>query len=92
MRASNMKLNTNRTALIRLFERGERKVSREFIRGAGFDFNYFIQNTTDQLGNYMAVYDYIIKDLRNGYFNISITTKYALKSNFILWCVLRDLK
>jgi len=57
MRASNMKLNTNRTALIRLFERGERKVSREFIRGAGFDFNYFIQNTTDQLGNYMGVYD-----------------------------------
>ena len=87
-----MKFNTNRTALIRLFERGERKVSREFIRGAGFDFNYFIQNTTDQLGNYMAVYDYIIKDLRNRYFNISITTKYPLKSNFILCCVLRDLK
>jgi len=75
LREPNTKLNTNRTVLKKLFEKGEIKVSREFLRGAGFNFHYFTQNTADGNGNYMAVYDYCIQDLRNGNFNILKTTK-----------------
>lgn len=75
LRIPNTKLNTNRTVLKKLYERGERKVSKEFLRGAGFNFHYFTQNTTDERGCFMAVYDYSIQDLRNGNFNILKTTK-----------------
>ena len=70
LRESSTKLNTNRSVLKKLLERGEKNVSRDFLRGAGLDFNYFTQNTSDEKGNYMAVYDYYLQDLRNGNFNI----------------------
>ena len=70
LRVPNTKLNTNRSVLKKLYESGNRKVSKEFLLGAGFNLHYFTQYTTDEQGCFMAVYDYSIQNLRNGTFNI----------------------
>jgi len=71
LRESNTKLNTNRTVLKKLFERGERKVSREFLRGAGFNFSYYTQNYNHEGKQFHAAYEYLIEILDNQKFLIS---------------------
>jgi hypothetical protein len=71
LRESNTKLNTNRSVLKKLFECGEKNVSRDFLRGAGFDFQYFTQNYNYEGRQFHAAYEYLIEVLGNQKFIIS---------------------
>ena len=71
LRESNTKLNTNRSVLKKLFERGEKNVSSEFLRGAGFNFSYYTQNFNHEGRQFHATYEYLIEVLDNQKFKIS---------------------
>ena len=71
LREPNTKLNTNRTVLKKLFEKGETKVSSEFLRGAGFNFSYYTQNFNHEGRQFHAAYEYLIEVLDNQKFKIS---------------------
>jgi hypothetical protein len=71
LRESHTKLNTNRSVLKKLFERGEKTVSRDFLLGAGFDFLYYTQNYNHEGRQFHAAYEYLIEVLDNQKFIIS---------------------
>ena len=71
LRESNTKLNTNRSVLKKLYESGNKKVSKEFLRGAGFNFSYYTQNYNMQGRQFHAVFDFLIEILPNQQFLIS---------------------
>ena len=71
LRVPNTKLNTNRSVLKKLYESGNKKVSKEFLRGAGFNFSYYTQNYNDDGKQFHAAYEYLIEILDNQKFIIS---------------------
>jgi hypothetical protein len=71
LRVPNTNLNTNRSVLKKLFECGEKNVSRDFLRGAGFNFQYFTQNFNHEGRQFHAAYEYLIEVLGNQKFIIS---------------------
>jgi len=71
LRVPNTKLNTNRSVLKKLLERGNKTVSKEFLLGAGFNFSYYTQNYNHEGKQFHAAYEYLIEVLDNQKFIIS---------------------
>ena len=80
LRVPNTKLNTNRTVLKKLYESGIRKVSKEFLRGAGLNFLYFTQNYNHEGKQFHAAYEYLIEVLDNQKFII-----FKINIQSLLW-------
>ena len=71
LRVPNTNLNTNRSVLKKLLERGNKTVSKEFLLGAGFNFSYYTQNYNHEGKQFHAAYEYLIEVLDNQKFIIS---------------------